>query len=501
MNLKNILAENMLRFGVKNLSNKDMYRISTLIEQTVSNSTPKTYEEFAALDSPDVSATPGYAELFKRVFELQAGKGSGYNNSVNQATETIGWWTNSPQINQQQSNTKNTTDNVIKNINAAINALQLVKSGKLNIELQDIDQRLTLLKQAKSKLDNLISKQIYVTNWNRNIGGDKIYPLSLQTYAWDDATVIRTKIPGANELIKFIDNIDGESAPGKQIYPKQTFSAIPNDIKIKLVQESIKKAQRAGDSISKADRIFIGPKNTAALYAKTTVTNPSAEIAPVALPIAYPPKDPNLPALQNFFGDDQYQVSSEQQAAFANMLQQAAQYCKTQGTILEVQYKAGSSTSKVPTGFPGGNKALTDKRLQSLETVLASTISNNADLQGIKVTKLNPERKVEVGPNYDREKYSLDKRKANPSVKTEYDKIYGPHRGSYGEFVIIYQPNPERPTDPETSIEYIPVGNWAIKVDWHKIRIPSITIPKFGKMPTQKPFDPRKARTMDCWNG
>lgn len=500
MKLEKLLAENMLRFGVKNLNESHVQQILTLVEQATGKM-PTTFEEFTALDSPDVVKTPGYDELFKRVFEIQAGKGTGYNNSEKQATETIGWWTNSPQFNQQQSNTKNFTDNVVKNLDAAIKSLESIKAGTLKVEIQDLDNRLTLLKQAKSKLDNLISNKIYITNWNRNLSNDKIYPLSLKTYAWDDATVVRTRTPGAIDLTKFIKNVDGESEPGKQIYPKQTFSAIPDGIKIQLVRESVQKARESGKPISKADRIFIGPKNTAALYSKTTATSPASEIAPVALPVAYPPKDPNSPLLQNFFGDDKYQVSSEQQATFASMLQQAVQYCKSQGTILEVQYKAGSSTSKVPTSFAGGNAGLTDERLKSIEKVLSATIGANPDLQGVKVTKQGAERRVEVGPPYNKAKYSLDKRKADPAVKAEYDKIYGPYRGSYGEFIIIYQPKADVPTEPDSTVEYTPVGNWAIRINWHEIRIPSIDLPNIGRLPKQKPFDPRKANTLACWKG
>jgi hypothetical protein len=217
----------------------------------------------------------------------------------------------------------------------------------------------------------------------------------------------------------------------------------------------------------------------------------------MAFPIAYPPKNPNSPLIQNFFGDDKYQVSPEQQAGFASTLQQAVQYCKSQGTILEVQYKAGSSTSKVPTRFPRGNEGLTDARLKSIDTVLASTIANNPDLKGIKVTKLDPERKVEVGPAYDGDTYSPEKRKANPETQKKYDALYGPHRGSYGEFVIIYQPQPE---EPSSNTEYTPIGNWAIKIDWHKIRIPKISIPKIGVMQPKQ----RRAKnfsTTDCWAG
>jgi len=502
MKLEKLLAENMLRFGVKNLNDIEVSNITAIMEQTAT-SIPKTYKEFAALDAPEVVATPGYTELFTRVFEIQAGKGNGYNNSTQQATETIGWWTNSPQLNKQQSNAKNYTNNVIKNIEAAINALESIKSGKMSAELQDLDNRLALLKQAKSKLDNLVADNIYITGWNPyNSAADKIYLLSQKTYAWDDPTVVRARTPFTSELNKFIKNVDGESAPGKQIYTKQTFSAIPNDIKIKLVQESVQKARNSGKPISKADRIFVGPKNTAALYSKTSTNAPESELVPLAFPIAYPPKDPNSPLVQNFFGDDQFVVSGEQKASFNSMLQQAVEFCKSQGTILEVQYKAGSSTSKVPTSFAGGNAGLTDARLKAIEETLTSTISGNADLKGIKITKLAPERLVEVGPAYDRAKYSLDKRKANPAVNDEYNKIYGPYRGSYGEFVIIYQPKPEpSPEVPGEDVKYTPVGNWAIKVDWYEIRIPSITIPKIGKLPIKhKASNARSFNTTACWN-
>ena len=505
MKLEKLLAENMLRFGVKNLNNTNVQQILTIVEQAAAvagKPVPKTYEEFAALDAPEVVATPGYKELFTRLFEIQAGKGNGYNNSEKQATESIGWWTNSPQLNKQQSNAKNFTDNVIKNLAAAIAALESVKAGKITARIEDIDNRLKLLKDAKSKLDSLITNNIYITNWNPyNSTNDKIYALSTQTYAWDDPKVISSRTPFTSELTKFVKNADGESSPGKQIYTKQTFSAIPNDIKIKLVQESVQKARNSGKPISKADRIFVGPKNTAALYSKTTVTNPTAEAAPQALPISYPPKDPTDPLVQNFFGDDQYQVSSEQQASFTSMLQQAVEFCKTSGTILEVKYQAGSSTSTVPTSFKGGNAALTDARLGSIETVLASTIAANPDLQGVKVTKLGAERHVEVGPPYNKAKYSLDKRKADPVLKAEYDKIYGPYRGSYGEFIIIYQPKADTSTEPDSTVEYTPVGNWAIKVDWNKIRFPEINLPNIGIMPKQKPFNASNFNPTACWKG
>jgi len=495
MNLQKILAENMLRFAPKNLDKASISNILTIIEQAGISGLPKTYEEFIALDSADVTKTPGYVELFKRVFELQSGKGTGYNNSEQYATETIGWWSGSPQLNNQQNRAKDQTDNVIKNIDFMISSLESIKSGKFNIQISDLDKRLMLLKQVRAQLNSLMSKDIYINNW-RPQGVDqtgKIYNLSTKVYG--DIDRLSSTVPAPSDLQKFLTNIDAESAPGKQIYSKQTYSSkIPDTDKVKLISQAIQKARNANKPLSNADRIYIGPKNTAVLYSKQEQTTPPA---PMAFPIAYPPKNPNSPLIQNFFGDDKYQVSSEQQAGFASTLQQAVQYCKSQGTILEVQYKAGSSTSKVPTRFAGGNAGLTDERLKSIDTVLASTIANNPDLKGIKVTKLDPERKVEVGPVYDRATYSPDKRKANPETQKKYDALYGPHRGSYGEFVIIYQPQPE---EPSSNTEYTPIGNWAIKIDWHEIRIPKISIPKIGVMQPKQ----RRAKnfsTTDCWAG
>ena len=91
-------------------------------------------------------------------------------------------------------------------------------------------------------------------------------------------------------------------------------------------------------------------------------------------------------------------------------------------------YSITSTTSKVPSYDPT-NEQLQQGRYEAMK----SAFKEAASALKIPGATTAPEGQKTLGlsgPEYDREKYSLDKRNADPAVRSEYESTYGPHRKS-----------------------------------------------------------------------
>ena len=92
-------------------------------------------------------------------------------------------------------------------------------------------------------------------------------------------------------------------------------------------------------------------------------------------------------------------------------------------------YSITSTTSKVPSYDPT-NEQLQQGRYEAMKSAFKEAASA-LKLPGATTAPEGQKTLGTSGPEYDREKYSLDKRKADPAVRSEYESTYGPHRKSH----------------------------------------------------------------------
>ena len=478
MKLENLLAENMLRFGVKNLSESQLKTIVQLIEQTAK--TPTRLDQLS--DSETVKGTPGYEDLLSRLIDL-ANKNKGTVAEV----KSLNYWAGGLGDDKNVKYTSLLTTNM-----AAIAAAIAADPQKANYP--DLTALNTLL------ADNA-KNNVYV-NWNT------VFP-RLTTQLVTIAKTIKTtpaniKLIKNPEIVKEVNNVIKNftvQANGKDVIPKSAIATIVDADKIKLIAAAVAQAAAARKKIKGADHIVIAPKTEIDSIQRELQTLDATQGQEVATSFTWPSIDTPNPELNNFFGDNLYIVSADQKAKFATLLKTAVDSLKAQGlTLNSIGYNAGSSTSAVPTAYIGqgkvgknysdlNNVTLVNDRLASIDGSLLEAIKNNPDTANLPVERLtSPESgRPNQGPvwnNDARTKYPLDKRDPksptyDATVANEYNSIYGKHRFSFGAFTINGTKVP--PTEPDKKITYSAIGNWGIKLSWNEIKITPPTMP--GSIP------------------
>jgi len=92
-------------------------------------------------------------------------------------------------------------------------------------------------------------------------------------------------------------------------------------------------------------------------------------------------------------------------------------------------YSITSTTSKVPSSNPT-NEQLQQGRYEAMKSAFKEAASA-LKIPGATTAPEGQKTLGSSGPEYDREKYSLAKRNADPAVRSEYESTYGPHRKSH----------------------------------------------------------------------
>lgn len=476
MKLEKLLAENMLRFGVKNLSESQLNTIIQLVEQAVK--TPTRLDQLS--DSEAVKNTPGYADLLSRLIDL-ANKNKGTVAEV----KSLNYWAGGLGDDKNVKYTSLLTTNI-----AAIAAAIAADPQKANYP--DLTALNTLL------ADNA-KNNVYV-NWNT------VFP-RLTTQLVTIAKTIKTtpaniKLIKNPEIVKEVNNVIKNftvQSNGKDVIPKSAVATIVDADKIKLIAAAVAQAAAAGKKIKGSDHIVIAPKTEIDSIQRELITLEATQGQEVATSFTWPSIDAPNPELNNFFGDNMYIVSADQKAKFATLLKTAVDSLKAQGlTLTSIGYNAGSSTSAVPTAYigqgkvgktysPDNNKVLVTDRLASIEGALLEAIENNPDTANLPIRKLPSDPQPNQGPVWgdtERAKYPLDKRDPksptyDATIANEYNAIYGKHRFSFGSFTITGTKVP--PTEPDKKITYSAIGNWGIKLSWNEIKITPPNMP--GSIP------------------
>lgn len=491
---------------------------------------PQTFQEFVKLEtSPQVKAIPAFTEFWSRLYELKNKRKVIKSGGLVSYEKSIRLWLGdtskeSRYVNDiivQKLNEILTWATTVRNDPERVN--KMVNLSKTNVltfkgapstdgtKESAVDNYINLVNLFIKKMKDLNDAQIYLQTTYFDPKSPKAHGT-----VWNQLTNKESKAGSTNyfeykglyDLLPMIDSVDEKT--GKQLIQKKSMSSMSDDIKIELLNKIQEKADNAakiiqtkkgkrGRKIKNATSLGITLGGEVVDFTKEdtqTQQMKQEEVAsqPIEIDSPYPSKSMTDPAVRDFFKDDQLIISAQQKAGFATALADAVNGALKIGKIIEVGYAAGSSTSKVRTAYkstkysPENNETLVDDRLAEIEKVMNETIDANENLKGIpKVFRKDKRERYPNNPkspewgDAERKKYPLEKRqklvngKPNPKfdqrVADEYDKIYGPYRGSFGSFYLKVQPGPQIVNQPITveQVSYSAQGKYNIFAAWWEL--------------------------------
>jgi hypothetical protein len=497
MKLEKLLAENMLRFGVKNLNNTDVHQILTIMEQAAASGT----------ESSTVTSMPAY----KPVMDWWQKK----SKNSSSAKKSLEYWSGgvakeSKGINVNATNTllkhlQTLIKNNVYNLDATklselIKYLQTNISANIYFEPRNFDQRpesraIRVLAMLKPEADP--SKTSLAGNEKSAIDAFNKADLNKIKASLEKTQFVYTTITETDKiaLLKYFE----EKATQKATVHNKTNADNPLG---KLIQWDMEKA------IKEASSIRIGP-GEGSIEREAAADPTPPEI--FTYTFSYPDISEANPKLQNFFlGDDNVAVSAENEAAFKETLETLLSSIPADQKIIEVYIKAGSSTSKVPTSYKSAGKyttaanvTLVDDRLTAIQTSLSNVVDTTIPKGEWNLIVDPPERKPNNGPEWteaDRNAYPLDKRrvknpdgqpnpKFNQKIVDAYEAKYGRYKGSYGQISIKTTSTEIKTTITEPSV--LVSGAWYGSMTW----------PSPGKGDGKPKTIPGKNKGEKTWTG
>jgi hypothetical protein len=261
----------------------------------------------------------------------------------------------------------------------------------------------------------------------------------------------------AGELDNMLKILDSDK------YVRTRAIGIKDSDKIAILNSYTAKAKKYNKNIEDALSIRLYPTS-----AKTTISKTKYPGEPIIGEIQYAefkfPLDHDIS--KTFFLDDQAEIDPK----FTNSINEFVTDIKKQipegAKVSEVTVKAVASTSSVPSSKYakiGGNDKLADLRLSAIENKATEALSANKLNVNVKLDKTG--KLANNGPAYDKVKYGLEKRQADPNVRAEYEKIYGEYRFSGLQIMISYTIQEITPTV-EDVLDIMPSGEWKSSISW-----------------------------------
>jgi hypothetical protein len=322
----------------------------------------------------------------------------------------------------------------------------------------------------------------------KNLSKDQIYKLTEQINASPDVTthvlykLVTTKLGDQSKLYW-----EGKPQKGGVAMTDIDRLAVLNHVQEWLSRYIKIKSTTPERAAKQITAVAITP-------AGTTVTNNPAPPVPTTIPQSYsgtyPAVDQPNPELQNFYLiDNEINVSTQNKAKFDALVKTLLANIPKNEKIVEVKISAGSSTSKVPTTYKGGdykgnitigqknNEFLAADRCVKIEEALTAVVKTNIpDVTNIKIEQ----RQIAAnrGTEYTEKErsYYFSSGVLDPTKKNAYDKAYGPYKGSYGSVTIITESVQIIPPEVGPSVKIS--SNWQTRIDSkHK----NVTPPRRGK--------------------
>lgn len=224
-----------------------------------------------------------------------------------------------------------------------------------------------------------------------------------------------------------------------------------------------------------------GASTTIPVPAKPPIVTP-----PTSYTAYYPEINQPNPELNNFYlTDNETAVSPANQAKFATLIAELKAQIPASETIQKIELLGGSSTSKVPTTLGGtvpketGNIELAKRRCAAIVSTLENLVKQTfPDYTGQVIKKFDAKPNMGSAYTAKEQEHFFGSGSLNPKFKAEYDKLYGPYKGSYGSILIQ-----TIATEPGTIKTFEPtettVSNYKIVLGFKDIAIP--TKPKVNK--------------------
>lgn len=183
--------------------------------------------------------------------------------------------------------------------------------------------------------------------------------------------------------------------------------------------------------------------------------------------------------LGNFFQDDSAEIT-DSQALENDIISAISQLSEDipESNIGLATYRLIATTSKVPSTVyfnKGGNEALAEARAAAIKQVVNTALTKTNVFGSLNDVKPEQLELGERGPEYDRNKYSKDKRK-DPIINAEYEKTYGPHRRT--EITLVFQIQSRYKEKEESVNNY----SWEFYITGKPQRKPPLTKIRFGKI-------------------
>lgn len=475
MKLEKLLAENMLRFGVKNLNENAVHQILTIMEQAATGGT----------EDASVTAMPAYEPVL-----AWWTKNSKKNSS---AKRSLNYWNGS-------SNTGTVAINVSSTKSLLKHLQTLSKNAASTLDKTKINDLITYL---NSNIEN----NIYFDARYAGNGKPSMYAINVLAKLKVDGDPNRTVLQGSNGKT-YVDAFNKANINDIKSYLQNTQFVFINptvEDKIALLKYFEQKAQEKAAShnktneknplgnlfkwnmekaIEEASSISIAPK-------AGDIERTEAETPPPAIINTYTfsyPDNTDIPAINNFYlGDDQIAVTAENRQRFVEELQDLLAQIPADQKITEITTYAEAATSKVPTSYgtpkndpkysTENNNTLVEARLAALQTALQEVVNSTVPKGEWTITPKS-KNKANIGPAWtdkERADYPLNKRKKtlangapNPqfdeTILNKYNEIYGPYRGAFGQ-ISIKTTSTEvipQPTEPAVKV----TAQWYGKISW-----------------------------------
>ena len=310
---------------------------------------------------------------------------------------------------------------------------------------------------------------------------------------------------GVDKLIEYLDD------------PKYTkavaATGMEENDKIKILESYKQKADRTKNDISNALKISW---KQSGVEQEEEITTKEIEGEPTVIksgPIFFP-NDQSV--AKAFFKDDQANLTPGYENSIKDAIMEMKNSIPEGAIITKLEFSAMASTSVVPSDF-NGDKKWTQQENEDLVKARAVKVVElaKAGFEAAGLADKATEMPAKLIPNNNgggesaqwgdaqRAKYSLAKRKSDPSVRQAYESIYGEYKFSGVIIELEYQLT-ETTTRTEDTFAETVSGDWTSYITWYKkstgdkikSKFRNIELPNFSMKQSGKSYVGTKAGMM-----
>ena len=309
---------------------------------------------------------------------------------------------------------------------------------------------------------------------------------------------------GVDKLIGYLDDPK---------YTKAVATKMEENDKIKILESYKQKADKTKNDISNALKISWRQPGVKQEEEITTEEIPGEPTVIKSGPIFFP-NDQSV--AKAFFKDDQANLTPGYENSIKDAIMEMKNSIPEGATITKLEFSAVASTSVVPSDF-NGDKKWTQQENDALVKARAAIVTElaKAGFEAAGLADKAKEMPAKLIPNNNgggesaqwgeaqRTKYSLAKRKSDPSVRQAYESIYGEYKFSGVIIELEYQLT-ETTTRTEDTFAETVSGDWISYITWYKqstgdkikSKFRNITLPNFSMNKSGQSFVGTKVSNM-----